>query len=112
MSWVKIHDGALTHPKIVGMVDMRRPFDLWVWGLSYSQMHLTDGLIPIDAVPRFAAKSAQELVRRRLWEPCKDGFIIHDHLEWNDSRETVTTRKKNAKKRKLEWLDRHKGNAA
>lgn len=92
MAWVRIHDGALSHPKIVGMVDPRRPFDLWVWGLSYAQLHLTDGLIPSDAVPRFAGKAAQELCRRGLWEARNEGFVVHDHLEWNDSRELVKAR--------------------
>lgn len=111
MAWVRIHDGALSHPKIVGMVDTRRPFDLWVWGLSYAQLHLTDGRIPNDALPRGVWKAVHELCRRRLWEAQDEGFIIHDHLEWNDSRDVVTTRKKDAKKRKQEWWDRHQKNA-
>lgn len=101
MAWVRIHDGALTHPKIIGMVDTRRPFDLWVWGLSYAQLHLTDGLIPSDAVPRGAAKAVHELCRKGLWEARNEGFAIHDHLDWNDSRELVMSRRE-AKEEELQ----------
>lgn len=108
MAWVRIHDGALSHPKIVGMVDTRRPFDLWVWGLSYAQLHLTDGMIPNDAVPRGAAKAVQDLCRRGLWEAKQEGFVIHDHLEWNDSRELVKTRRQAAEAEKMAHRERMK----
>lgn len=93
MSWVRIDDAALSHPKIIGMVDTRRPFDLWLWGLSYAQLHLTDGVIPNDAVPRGVAKAVHELCRRGLWEASEEGFRIHDFLQWNDSRQIVVTRR-------------------
>ncbi len=96
MAWVRIDDRALSHPKIVGMVDTRRPFDLWVWGLSYAQLHLTDGRLPNDAIPKGVAKAAQELCRRGLWEAQDEGFRIHDFLDWNDSRAMVTDRREAA----------------
>ncbi len=86
MAWVRIHDGALTHPKIVGLSDSA--FRLWVWGLSYCQQHLTDGWIPPAALP--AKSKPDALVAARLWaSAAQGGFDVHDYLDWNDSRETV-----------------------
>jgi hypothetical protein len=68
MPWVRLHDGALTHPKIGRLVNLSHPFDLWIWGLTQAQMHMTDGLIAADSVPRKAHKAAGALVARGLWE--------------------------------------------
>src|SRR5881628_3727375 len=100
MAWVRIHDGALSHPKLVGLVDWRNPFCLWVWGLSYCQMHLTDGLIPTAALPHpVAAKTAAKLVASGTWDRHDLGFTVHDYLDWNDSKELVTKKRTEAKER-------------
>lgn len=100
MSWVRVHDGALTHPKIVGIFDPRRPFDLWLWGLSYTQQYLTDGRLPADAFPRGSEKARTKLVLRHLWDAQDDGsFQIHDYSDWNDARETVLEKRAQAKAR-------------
>ncbi len=99
MSWVRIHDGAMGHPKVIGMFDWRDPFHVWVWGMSYCQTHLTDGFVTADAVPTLGHKAAAELVRRRLWEPAEGGWTVHDYLDWNDSRETVSKKRNEAKER-------------
>lgn len=103
MAWVRIHDGALSNPKITGLIDLRNPFTLWVWGLSHSQMHLTDGIIVTEAVPKLALKAAAELVRRRLWETHDLGWKVHNYLRWNDCREVVMDRQTKAKDRKEAW---------
>src|SRR5574341_1652811 len=108
MAWVRLHDGALGHPKIGGLVDLSHPFDLWIWGLSHSQMHLTDGLIVRDLLPRHALKAAAELVRRRLWETHELGWKVHDYLRWNDCHEVVHKRQAQAQERKNAWKAKQK----
>lgn len=108
MSWVRIHDAALSHPKIVGLFHANDPFHLWVWGLSYCQMHLTDGLIPIDALPPRTTRSVEQLIARRLWELHPSGYLIHDYLDWNNSREFVAKSRTEAKTRQ----HRHRSKAA
>ena len=108
MAWVRIHDGALSHPKIGGLVDLGHPFDLWVWGLTHCQMHLTDGFIVSDLLPKPALKAATELVRRGLWETHDLGWKVHDYLTWNDCREVVLERQAKAKERKEAWKDKQK----
>lgn len=106
MAWVRIHDGAMGHPKIVGMFDWRDPFHLWVWGLSYCQSHLTDGRIIAAAVPRSARKAAAELVARQLWEVIEGGWKVHDYLTWNDARATVDARRSKAADRLRRWHEK------
>ena len=97
MAWVRIHDGALTHPKIVGLPD--KAFRLWVWGLCYCQMHLTDGVIPVQALIG-PTRTAAVLVLARLWEALETGgWRVHDYLEWNDSRALVLRKRSEAKER-------------
>jgi hypothetical protein len=99
MAWVRLHDGVMTHPKLVKLVDWKNPFCVWVWGLSYCQMHLTDGRIPIAAVPNAKAEStASVLIASGLWHKCdQDTYQIHDYLDWNDSRELVVRKRTEAK---------------
>jgi hypothetical protein len=99
MTWVRIHDGALSHPKLIQIFEPKDPFDLWVWGLSYVQTHLTDGFIPRQALPRPARSAITRLVELSLWEPTENGFRVHDYLQWNDSKELVTSRRSKAKER-------------
>lgn len=104
MAWVRIHDGAMTHPKLVGLSD--KAFRLWVWGLSYAQQHLTDGLLTSDAIPSRVRRAAEDLVAKRLWETHDIGFKIHDYLDWNDSRESVIAKRDAAKNRMQRWSDK------
>jgi hypothetical protein len=97
MAWVRIHDGAMTHPKVIGLSD--KAFRLWIWGLSYTQQHLTDGEIIQVAVPRRLRRAAADLVRVGLWDEQVSGFQIHDYLDWNDSREVVLRKRDEAKSR-------------
>jgi len=100
MAWVRIHDGAMSHPKIVGLIDWSNPFCLWVWGLSYAQQHLTNGTITHAALPNDRArKTAKKLVAAGCWEETAGGYQVHDYLDWNDSKETVQKKRSEAKER-------------
>lgn len=110
MAWVRIHDAALTHPKIVALSD--RAFRLWVWGLSYCQQHLTDGVIVSAAIPERWARCAADLLERVLWEPHPSGYLVHDYLEWNDSREVVTDKRNGARNRVDRWRNKRVRNAS
>lgn len=105
MAWVRIHDAAMTHPKLVGLND--KAFRLWIWGLSYSQQHLTDGYLPFIAVPRRLIRAVEDLKRERLWEAGDGGYWVHDYLDWNDSREVVLAKRAGIKRR----VSDHRSNA-
>lgn len=99
MAWVRIHDGAMSHPKILKLSDAA--FRLWVKGLSYTQTHLTDGELAAEALDYMCAKRAaiDQLLDARLW--VRDGAVmrIHDYLNWNDSRQDVLRKRSEARDR-------------
>lgn len=107
MPWVRIHDGAISHPKIVGLIDWRNPFCVWVWGLSYCQLHLTDGAIVKDALPnRDAAKTAIKLATKGLWHDEGTIYVVHDYLDWNNSREVIAEKRASARGRVTRYRQR------
>lgn len=100
MAWVRVHDGAMSHPKIVALIDWKNAFCLWVWGLSYCQTHLTDGRIVKAALPHPTAnKTALRLVSAGLWADSGDAYEVHDYLDWNNSREFVNAERERARDR-------------
>lgn len=104
MAWVRIHDGALTHPKLGPFVDYRNPFCLWVWGLSYAQMHLTDGVILKTSLPTRAARlPAAKLVAMGLWHDEGDSFRVHDYTDWNYTKERIQQERLKGRTRVAEW---------
>lgn len=107
MSWVRIADNALSHPKLAGLVRLDHPFDLWVWSLTHSQAHITDGLIVREAVGKRSLNAAAILVARGLWETHTVGWKVHDYLDWNDCREVVLERQERVKEQKAKAKERY-----
>ncbi len=99
MAWVRLHDGAMSHPKISRLSD--KAFRLWVWGLSYAQLHLTDGRVVSDApFPARLARAIDDLLAAGLWTREASGdFQIHDYLDWNDSKADVSKKRTAARVR-------------
>jgi hypothetical protein len=97
VTWVRLDDGFPTHPKVIGLTD--GAFRAHVSGLCYAGQHLTDGFVPGGYVKD---KAALELVERRLWsiDDQRLGYIIHDFLDWNPSRDKVTTERRKAVERR------------
>ena len=84
MSWLRLDDNAVDHPKIVGLSD--RAFRAWVRGSSYCCRLLTDGTIPAGVAASLADKKTRtELLDAGLWKGARDkGDIeVHDFLDFN-----------------------------
>lgn len=82
---------ASEHPKVVSLV----PRIKWAWfeAICYCQRNLTDGFIPAAAVRKNGWGGAVgPLLLAGLWEQGEDGYIVHDYLDWNDSRAEVEAR--------------------
>lgn len=86
MSWVKLDDGCMEHPKLLaaGAAGVA----LWLAGLCYANRQKSrDGLIPalkIACLYPMAGpqKVAAKLVEVGLWETAPDGFRIHDYHDY------------------------------
>lgn len=113
MTYIRIDDRFPTHRKAIAAGPLGR--DLYLCGLAYCSLHLTDGIIPSDALtslqpappgrrgrgelawPGVIRKTAQCLVSCGLWEPVEGiGYRVHDYHDWNKKASEITALK-NAK---------------
>jgi hypothetical protein len=106
MPWVRIDDGFPQHPKVIGVGPLG--LALQVAGLCYCNRYLTDGFVPKAAVPLLLDFSEidtllplevgepgtwhwalQKLMDAGLWKEVPDGYILHDYLDYQPSKEQV-----------------------
>lgn len=93
MTWVKIDDKMVDHPKIA--VLSHGAFHQHIAGLCYCSQHLTDGHVPAviaHKLVKSGARFSQELVTRGVWEARNGGYEIHDYLDHQLSREDIKKR--------------------
>ena len=119
MTWVRLDDATPLHPKL-----LRAGAEaawLWVAGLAYANRHVTDGAIPVEALPALypgdewprakLLKLAAKLVEVRLWVASEGGgWRIHDYGEYQAEamRDAVSERREWEKTRKREQRARRK----
>jgi hypothetical protein len=92
MAWVKVESSVARHRKFL----QAGPAPSWLWlcGLAYCQEGLTDGFIPVEALPHLGVGKntghlVDRLVKARLWDVVDGGWRVHDYLEHNRSAEKV-----------------------
>jgi hypothetical protein len=112
MSWLRLDDDMLDHPKWVRAIrdGGSAALHMWLALCSWCSRHLTDGEIPADIVPtltqqwraRDRAKAIQALESSQLVAITEPGAIhIVDYLERNPSRaETLERRSRKADNQK------------
>ncbi len=112
MTWVRLDDQFSDHPKIVTV----GPLAAWLYvcGLCYCGRYLTDGFIPANQVHRLAdidgiTPLVTALVTNRLWSQVEGegGYMVHDYLKYNPSREEVEAERAENARRQAEWRDKH-----
>ncbi|MFJ3289946.1 hypothetical protein ACIPMW_32260 [Streptomyces sp. NPDC086669] len=102
MPWVKLDDRFPSHRKIALLSD--RAFRLHVSAICWCAENLTDGRIgdrelALITRVRGVKATAKQLEDAGLWDRTDDGWLIHDYLDYNPSREQVLLeRKKNAER--------------
>lgn len=100
MSWVRLDDRFPSHRKVALLSD--RAFRLHVSAICWCSENLTDGHIrerelTLVAHVRGLKATARELEEAGVWDRVEDGWVVHDYLAYNPSREQVIAeRKKNA----------------
>lgn len=125
--WAKLEIGYLGHPKFLAL--NANAICLWHEGKNYCDTHLTDGLIPRDAMKMFRFRGAKAIALllascgqkpdgtpyAALWDAHLLGYRMHDYLEHNDCREAVLARMERAEEkreenrgRQVEWRAREK----
>ena len=113
MTYIRIDDRFPTHRKALAAGPYGR--DLYVGGLAYCSLHLTDGIIALSALDACSAapvgyagrgnsawakvlrREAECLVTIGLWERVDGiGYRVHDFHDWNKSASEIM-KIKNAK---------------
>jgi len=87
LTWIKLDDNAVDHPKIEALSD--RAFRWWMRGLSYASRFLTDGVLPPVFWKKVPNSVRAELSAVKLWDWADPNFIIHDYLIHQSKREDV-----------------------
>jgi hypothetical protein len=95
MPWVRLDDSFFSHPKVVAVG--LEAAGLFALSLSYAGAYQTDGHIPEVWAKQQAGPRARRLIdallavppghTHGLWERNGNGYLIHDFLEHNPSRE-------------------------
>lgn len=107
MTWTRLSDNFSDRPDLLRVSRSARL--LHVEALIYCNKHLTDGHLPVNAVPRItdapdAADLVAELLTEQVWEASGSKYV----LDWTDQEpaERVRTRRASGKKRQDAFRDR------
>lgn len=88
VSWFKIDDGFHNHPKILAAGNTAA--GLWCRLGAYAAQHSTNGFVPLLTSRNYGSdRILSKLVACGLLERVPGGYMIHDYLDWNPSREQV-----------------------
>ena len=106
MPWARFDDGFPGHRKVRRLTD--GAYRLHTTAICHCAHDLTDGRVTpedIEDMPsiRQSEKRIAELIKRDLWSVVSDGWMIHDYLDYNPSREQVMAERKGARERKETW---------
>ena len=87
MAWVKLDDRFFDNPKIAALSDGAQL--AYLKSLTYCASQLTDGKFPLRKAREFATPKAIKELVAGLWDEDAGGFVVHDYLTYNPTREQV-----------------------
>lgn len=99
MAWAKLDDRFHAHPKVRRAWRNRTAVGLHAMALSWVAQYEEDGRVSVewveDQLPEEAerASAVSALVDAGLWEPNGSGWLIHDYLEYNPSKEQAAAKR-------------------
>lgn len=101
MPWVRLDDEFAEHPKVTGVGPLAGMMQ--VAALCYCNRFLTDGFVPKGQVPKLVSFDGyafngvqvtwqgvlQDLLVAEMWSEVDGGYLVHDYLEYQPSRDEV-----------------------
>ncbi len=112
MTWFKLDDGWLMHPKMRRIGKDGRA--LWLAGGTHCAQQLTDGRIDKEFVTILALQAevkptvARLLVSEGLWVDGGDHYVMHDYLDYQPSRAQVESERGRNRERQAAHRDRRR----
>lgn len=127
MTWVRFDDQFPSHRKVAPLDDAT--YRLLSESVFWCARNLTDGRIAADELSTVSSRAsktrAANLVRRGSWheaefecpsdkcpKPGPDGWVIHDYLEYQPTKEQVKTELAAKAERTRRWRERKKSGDA
>ena len=103
----RLDDSLYDHPKLdlIPVEERLAAIGLWARAISWCNRFLTDGLVPRDRIAKLDGTPAlaDRLVAAGLFEPAPHGYLIHDYLAFNVSREKTLEQRQYDAERKAKW---------
>ena len=101
MTWVRVDDTLPRHPKVMGLAtDVKWAY---IEALCYCSQYLTNGVVPAGVI---SEKHQSALLDAGLFESSEEGYLIHDYLKYNPSRENVQEKSRaNRSAARKRWAD-------
>ncbi len=107
MPWGRLDDSLYDHPKLDRLPEDRRleGVGLWAVAISWSNRFLTDGHLPRARVEKLGGTVdlAELLVTAEMFDHDGSGYVVHDFLDFNDSRAVVMERRQKEAERKAAY---------
>lgn len=118
MSWAKFDDNYSDHPKVIAVGPLGMA--LHVAATCYAAKYLTDGFIPKNVINRLIsfdgitidgnvvsnASIVALLIENGLFDNAPGGYMVHDYLKYNPSKEDVLAAREEARQRQERWKDK------
>jgi hypothetical protein len=93
LPWFRLDDSFHSHPKVIAAGN--EAIGLYVRCGTHAAEHLTDGAVSQSVALSYGSRAlADTLVRCGLWHRARGGWLIHDYLDYNPSREAVEKERK------------------
>lgn len=88
-TFVRMDHGLPEHPKFVGLSD--RAFRVWFECVCWSSRQERNGNVPAANAKRLglSGKALHELMAVVLIEPTEEGYVVHDYLDFQRSKEEI-----------------------
>lgn len=107
MAWFKVDDGMHSHPKTLDAGN--EAIGLWARCGSYCSHYLTEGFVKRDVALLYGDMALVDtLVKVGLFEPVEGGWLMHDFLDYNPTKEKVLAEREAAAKRQRDARERAK----
>lgn len=98
MTWVRLDDTMPLHHKVLPLSD--GAFRVHVEAICHAARAETDGHVTTALAKALGwTKRTAELVTAGLWEVAEGGWVIHDYLSYNPSREQLEEKRNQARER-------------
>lgn len=104
MTWLRLDDGAATHPKLLALTDSG--FRHWIAVLCHCGQHRTGGHIHRLALRRLGVREQllQQLLQLRLLEPAGDDpdeYYVHDWHVYNAPRDPTAAQRQRRRRQRI-----------